>query len=161
MDEIDRALVEGPVRVLRLASAAVFRREEGGDFRRSASTGWDARDLAALPPTHPLLTQRFSLEPYWLGAAALMEAGGLPEDLERPVLAAPAATTKRCFAVVLYGGHEAGTDLSYVECGLLGHLAKSALTAYAQVEDDSLRDRIAALERELEQARDAQRRLTN
>jgi len=88
------------------------------------------------------------------------EAGGLPEDLERPVLVAPVATVKRCFAVVLYGGHEAGTDLSSAERSLLGHLANSALTAYAQVEDDWLRDLIAALERELEQARDAQRRPT-
>ena len=55
VNEIDRALVEEPVRVLRLASAAVFREEESGDFRRSASAGWDARDLSALPQGHPLL----------------------------------------------------------------------------------------------------------
>jgi hypothetical protein len=81
----------------------------------------------------------------------------LPEDLARPVLAAPVANPRRCFAVVLYGGHEAGTDLNYAEGSLLGHLAKSAEIAAAQVEDDTLRGRIAALERELEQARSAQR----
>ena len=157
VDEIDRALVEEPVRVLRLASAAVFREEESGDFRRSASAGWDARDLAALPQGHPLLGRRFSPEPYRVEIAAPPEAAGLPEDLARPVLAAPVANPRRCFAVVLYGGHEAGTDLDHAERDLLGRLAKSAEIAYAQVEDDTLRTRITALERELEQARSAQR----
>ena len=63
VDEIDRALVDEPVRVLRLASAAVFREQESGDFRRSASAGWDARDLAVLPQRHSLLGRRFSSMP--------------------------------------------------------------------------------------------------
>ena len=66
------------------------------------------------------------------------------------MLAAPVANLRRCFAVVLYGGHEAGTDLDHAERDLLGRLAKSAEIAYAQVEDDTLRSRITALERELE-----------
>ena len=150
MDEIERALVEEPVRALRLASAAVFREEESGDFRRSASAGWDAGDLAALPQDHPLLRPRFSSAPYRVEIAAPPDAAGMPEDLARPVLAAPVANPRRCFAVVLYGGHEAGTDLDHAERELLGRLAKSAEIAYAQVEDDTLRTRIAALERELE-----------
>ena len=157
VDEIDRALVEEPVRVLRLASAAVFREEESGDFRRSASAGWDARDLAVLPQGHPLLGRRFSSTPYRVEIATPRDAAGLPEDLARPVLAAPVANPRRCFAVVLYSGHEAGTDLDHAERDLLGRLAKSAEIAYAQVEDDTLRTRITALERELEQARSAQR----
>jgi hypothetical protein len=156
-DEIDHALVEEPVRVLRLTSAAVFREDESGDFRRSVSAGWDPRDLASLERGHPLLAQRFSPEPYRVEIAAPAEAAGLPEDLNRPVLAAPVANPRRCFAVVLYGAHQAGTDLNYAERSLLGHLAKSAEIAYAQVEHDTLGSRIAALERELEQARRAQR----
>ena len=50
-----------------------------------------------------------------------------------------------------------GTDLDHAERDLLGHLAKRAEIAYAQVEDDVLRTRITALERDLEQARSAQR----
>ncbi len=69
----------------------------------------------------------------------------------------PVANPRRCFAVVLYSGHVAGTDLNHAERDLLGHLAKSAEIAYAQVEDDMLRTRITALERDLEQARSAQR----
>ena len=66
------------------------------------------------------------------------------------MLAAPVANPRRCFAVVLYGGHEAGTDLNHAERDLLGRLAKNAESTYAQVEDDTLRTRITALERELE-----------
>ena len=79
-------------------------------------------------------------------------AAGLPDDLERPVLAAPVANLRGCFAVVLYSGHEAGTDLDHAERDLLGRLARSAEIAYAEVEDDTLRARIAELERELERA---------
>ena len=69
------------------------------------------------------------------------------------MLAAPVANPRRCFAVVLYSGHEAGTDLDHAERDLLGHLARSAEIAYAQVEDDTLRARIAELEHELAEAR--------
>ena len=149
VDEIERALVDEPVRALHLASAAVFREEESGGFRRFASAGWDAGDLAALPRDHPLLQPRFASAPYRIEIADTPDAAGMPEDLARPVLAAPVANPRRCFAVVLYGGHQAGTDLDNAEHELLGRLAKSAEIAYAQVEDDTLRNRIAALEGEL------------
>ena len=157
VDEIERALVEEPVHALRLTSAAVFREEESGDFWRSASVGWAARHLADLPEAHPLLGPRFSPAPYRPETAAPSQAAGLPEDLARPILAVPVANPRRCFAVVLYGGHEAGTDLNHAERDLLGRLAKSAEIAYAQVEDDTLRTRITALERELERVRSGRR----
>ena len=46
--DIERLLVEEPVKALRLASAALFR-EEDGVFRRSASIGWGAEHLVILP----------------------------------------------------------------------------------------------------------------
>ena len=78
VDEIDRALVEEPVRVLRLASAAVFREQESGEFRRSASAGWDARDLAVLPQRHSLLGRRFSPCPYRVDIATPPEGPVCP-----------------------------------------------------------------------------------
>ena len=101
------------------------------------------------------LERRFSPAP--TGSTSPPDGAGLPEDLARPVLAAPVATSRRCFAVVLYGGATSGTDLDHAERDLLARLAKSAEIAYAQVEDDVLRTRIAALERDLEQARSAPR----
>jgi hypothetical protein len=73
----------------------------------------------------------------------------LPNDLERPVLVVPVGNARRCYALVLYGGHEIGTDLDGGERHVLGSLARDAEIAYAQVETDMLRRRIAALENEL------------
>ncbi len=146
--DIERSLVDEPVRALHLASAAVFRKEANGSFRRTASCGWDAGHLAALPPDHPLVGST-SPEPHRVGLGPA-GATGLPDDIGRPVLVAPVANPRRCFAIVFYSGHEAGTDLDHAERDLLGRLARSAEIAYAQVEDDTLRARIAELERAVE-----------
>ncbi|MFO1142265.1 MAG: hypothetical protein U1E59_07730 [Amaricoccus sp.] len=145
-EAIERILVEEPVRTLHLSSAAVFHRDEDGGFRRGASQGWDDRHIAALPAGHPLVEVADAAEPRRVGGIA---SPGLPDDLGRPVLAAPVANPRRCFAVVLYSGHEAGTDLDRAERTLLGELARRAEVAWAQVEDETLRARVAALEDEL------------
>ena len=77
---------------------------------------------------------------------------GLPDDLARPVLAVPVGNARRCYAVLLYGGHEAGTDLDSNERHLLGSLAHDAEIAYAQVESETLQRKVAMLEAELAQA---------
>jgi hypothetical protein len=150
LDEIERLLVDEPVRTLRLASAALFR-EENGLFSRRLSAGWGADHADALTGNHPLLSGRFEKEPYALDSldAAHASAAALPDDLERPVLVVPVGNARRCYALVLYGGHEIGTDLDASERHVLGGLARDAEIAYAQVESETLRRRIAALESEL------------
>jgi hypothetical protein len=155
---IEQSLVEAPVRALRLASAAVFRREEDGSFRRRASIGWDTGHLDTLADDHPLLATAAGTTPSRIGGPVPPWAAALPDDLGRPVLAAPVANPRRCFAVALYSGHEAGTDLDHAERDLLGRLARSAEIAYAEVEDETLRARIAELERTLQQAGPATRK---
>jgi len=150
LDEIERLLVNEPVSSLRLASAALFR-EHDGLFTRSLSTGWDADHADALTSNHPLLSARFDRKPYTPDSvdAALASPAELPDDLERPVLIVPVGNARRCYALVLYGGHEVGTDLDVGERHLLGDLARDAEIAYAQVESETLRRRIAVLENEL------------
>jgi hypothetical protein len=150
LDEIERLLVNEPMSALRLASAALFR-EKDGLFVRSLSAGWDAAHADALTSNHPLLSARFARKPYTLDSvdAADGSPAALPDDLERPVLVVPVGNARRCYALVLYGGHEVGTDLDSSERHLLGSLARDAEIAYAQVESDTLRRRIAVLENEL------------
>lgn len=151
--EIDRLLVNEPVRSLRLASAALFR-EQDGAFRRRVSVGWDIGDADTLAGDDPLLSARFKRKPYALDAVhdAHASPARLPHDVERPVLVAPVGNARRCYAVVLYGGHEAGTDLDGAERHLLGSLAHDAAVAYAQVETETLQRRVAMLEGQLAQA---------
>ena len=150
LDEIEQLLVNEPVSTLRLASAALFR-EQDGLFTRSLSTGWDAAHADALTCNHPLLSARFDRKPYTPDSvdAAPAFPAELPDDLERPVLVVPVGNARRCYALVLYGGHEIGTDLDSSERHLLGSLARDAEIAYAQVESHALRRRIAILENEL------------
>jgi hypothetical protein len=150
VDEIERLMVNEPMQTLRLASAALFR-EQDGLFCRSLSAGWDVDHADALTSQHPLLSGRFERKPYTLDSvgAAHRSPDELPNDLERPVLVVPVGNPRRCYALVLYGGHEIGTDLDAGERHLLGELARDAEVAYAQVESDTLRQRIAVLENEL------------
>lgn len=151
--EIERLLVHEPMRSLKLASAALFR-DEDGLYCRRVSAGWEAGDADTLASDDPLLRARFGRKPYSLDAAnrAGVSQAGLPHDLARPVLIAPIGNARRCYAVLLYGGHEAGTDLDNAERHLIGSLAHDAEAAYAQVESETLRRRIAELEDQLASA---------
>jgi hypothetical protein len=146
--EIERLLVNEPMRALGLASAALFR-EQNGVFRRRVSAGWGPDDADMLPGDDPLISARFKREPY---AVADVSHARLPHDLARPVLAVPVGNARRCYAVLLYSGHEAGTDLDISERHLIGSLAHNAEIAYAQVESETLHRRVAMLETELAQA---------
>ena len=150
LDEIERLLVNEPMQTLRLASAALFR-EQDGVFCRSLSLGWNIDHANTLTTNHPLLSARFEKRPYTPGSvsAAHTSLAELPNDLERPVLVVPVGNSRRCYALVLYGGHEIGTDLDAGERHVLGGLARDAEIAYAQVESETLRRRIAMLENEL------------
>ena len=61
----------------------------------------------------------------------------------------PVGNSRRCYALVLYSGHEAGTDLDGAERRLLGKLAHDAEIAYAQIESETLRKRVNVLEGQL------------
>lgn len=145
--EIERLLVEEPVKALGLASAALFR-EDGGRYVRSAGVGWGPSDLDTLTEGEPPLPAAQTSGPFPVTAAC----GGLPDDLARPVLGAPVGNARTRFAVVLYGGHESGTDLDGPERDLLARLARDAEIAYGQVERELLQRRVERLESLLREA---------
>jgi hypothetical protein len=151
--EIERLLVEEPMASLKLASAALFR-EVDGVFKRLASVGWDAGGAETLSGEDPLLAARFQRKPHALHAANAGQASQarLPDDLARPVLAVPVGNARRRYALLLYGGHEDGTDLDSAKRDLLGSLAHDAQIAYAQIEGETLRKRVDALEGQLARA---------
>ena len=140
--DIERLLVEEPVKTLRLASAAVFR-EEDGVLRRRASVGWGDEHLVLLAAGEPLLPAALPTAPFQI----VRRAAGAPDDLTRPVLGVPVGNRRRRFAVVFYSAHESGTDLNAAERALLGSLARHAEIAYAQVERELLQERVERLER--------------
>lgn len=139
--DIERLLIEEPRRALRLASAAVFR-EEDGVLRRRAAEGWEGAPLVTLKRGEPPLTATPRLDPFPIAAPG----AGAPTDLGRPVFGVPIGNPRQLFAVALYSAHEAGTDLDSAERALLGGLARDAEVAYGQVEREGLRRRVKRLE---------------
>jgi hypothetical protein len=139
--EIDRLLVDEPVEALGLASAALFRGEDGR-YRRRASRGWEHAHVDALSEGEPPLPSGACHEPFAIPAVG----GGLPDDLARPVFGVPVGNPRRRFAIALYSGHEAGTDLDGPERVLLAALARDAEIAYGQVERELLQRRVERLE---------------
>jgi hypothetical protein len=156
LGEIERLLVEEPMRSLRLASAALFR-EEDGVFRRRTSAGWKATDAVTLSGGKPPLAGKLDGGPFRINGQGLdPQDASLPDDIAQPILGVPVGNPRRCFAVVLYGAHEAGTDLDEAERELLSRLARDAEISYGEVETETLQRRIGVLESEL--ARVADRR---
>lgn len=147
--EIEGHLVQGVHSALDLASASVFR-EEGHIFRRTAADqGWDDAAARTLDPDDPMLEPAHSHRAFGLNAQAAAR-NRLPDGLMRPILAVPVGDRLRCLALALYGPHATGNDLNHDERTMLAELADKAANAFMKLNDDELRRRIAALERELQ-----------
>jgi hypothetical protein len=146
--EIDRLLAHEPFQQLKLTSAASFRRDGQGFVRGESAEGWDGAVASRLDPAVPLLRPLAEGTPFTIPDAD-EDGAKLPQGLARPVLAVPAASPLRCYAVSLYGPHASGTDLDANERAMLARLAARAAAMYAELENGELRNEVARLEREL------------
>jgi hypothetical protein len=145
--EIDALLADELSRLLKLASAATFRRA-GAKFDRCAQgKGWDEHCVRSIAMHDPLLAPVADGEPFALDNIA--DDARLPTGLKRPVLAIPAANRARCFAIVFYGPHASGADLDSNEREMLARLGARAADSYAELEAAALRSRITDLEQQL------------
>lgn len=149
--DIDRLLADEPFRVLKLTSAAAFRRAGALFQREGDGKGWNDGTARTLRPDEPMLAPLAQGKPFNVAEAD----GGLnlPPGLSRPVLAVPAVNPIRCFAVSLYGPHASGTDLDANERAMLARLACDAAAMYAELESGELRRKVTMLEGELQAAR--------
>jgi hypothetical protein len=146
--EVDRILAERPFRLLKLSSAASFRRN-GAEFRRdSDGHGWGEQTTRTLSPDTPMLAPVSKGNPFSIADEDQSEPG-LPAGFSRPVLAVPAANPLRCFALTLYGPHASGADLDANERALLKRIAQDAAAVYAEIENNDLRHKLSMLVRKL------------
>jgi hypothetical protein len=146
--EVDRLLADEPFRVLKLTSAAAFRRKGSVFSRDENANGWDSSETNTLRADEPILAPLFKGAPFSLGDKDAGELE-LPSGLKRPILAVPAANPIHCFAVALYGPHASGTDLDTYERALLARIAGDAAAVYAELEINQLRSRIGSFEQQV------------
>jgi len=145
--EIEAQLVQGVHNALGLVSASIFR-EQGHIFHRTAADHtWDGA-AQTLDPRDPLLQPAHKHRPYDVDSEAAAR-NRLPSGLVRPILAVPVGDRLRCIGLALYGPHSTGNALSHDERSMLAELADKAASAFMQINDDLLRRRIVALEKEL------------
>jgi len=144
--ELERMLVDEPLRILRLASAAVFTPGAAG-FERTCAAGWGDNAVRVLDPRVDA-----ALIPAALGGDAFqvrlsaIDQSRFPEDAGAPNLAVPIGDRIRCYAIGVYGSHENGMDLDSDERAMLSRMARDAAAAYAQIEAEGLRAQLRALE---------------
>ncbi len=151
---VAEVLVSEPVRMLSLASAALFRRKEVGIYAREKSEGWADSDLTGLDDGDDRLlallqTQRGPVSLYdhpW-------HSKGVPSGAAQPVLALPIFIRRDLTAVVFYGAHAHGESLDPDEIRAIAGLAPGAAAAYDHLDAESMKSRLDSASKEIESLR--------
>jgi len=154
---VERALTETVADALRIGSAAVFRQQRSGTYRRFASVGWPDRTLEVLPNDSALLARargcadgHLELRPdTWHGT-------GFPTGVALPTVAVPVWTFGRLHAIIVYGAHRRGDALNGEEVDAIQDVVRNAALAYEAIEADALRRQNRALARRIASARSSE-----
>jgi hypothetical protein len=143
-------LVDEPMRVLGLTSAALFLAPAQGEaFQRTADRGWNRREAEAIDSEDPLIVQlRAELSPIVLDGRPRPETI-LPGGAKTPSLVIPLIMRGAVFGFVLYGARSNGMPLTTDERSLLEAIARSAGAAYDHIDADKSHARIKDLEERL------------
>jgi hypothetical protein len=144
-------LIEEPVRVLGLSSAALFlaNPDTGGAFERIASHGWNDREIESIDPEGPVVVAlRADLSSLEFDERQLV-GRAVPEGRKAPTLAIPLVMRGGVFGIAFYGSRGDGQPLSAAERSLLEAIALSAAAAYDHIDADRSRTRIRELESRL------------
>jgi hypothetical protein len=143
-------LVEEPVRVLGLTSAALFLAKRPGErFERTADCGWNNREAESIDPEDPLIVElRAELGPIVLDGRPRPETI-LPGGAKAPSMVVPLIMRGGVFGFVFYGARDNGLPLAADERALLEVIARSAAAAYDHIDADRSRAQIARLETKL------------
>lgn len=143
-------LVEEPVKVLGLTSAALFLAErDGGAFVRAADRGWTHQETERIDPEDPLIVElRAELAPIVLDGRPRAETI-LPGGSKAPSLVVPLLMRGGVFGFVFYGPRSSGMPLTTDERSLLEAIAHSAGAAYDHIDADKSHARIRRLEDQL------------
>jgi len=144
-DEVNRMLVAEPVKLLGLASGAVFRRSRDGSFVRQIAIGWPKTCYIDMTRGEPLVQRLGDLGTGNRVSRLETTTQGLPTGDAQPVLALPIMARRELLAFALYGGHDHGPDLAPDEVKPIGGLAIGAAVAYEYLEAKALRSEIAEM----------------
>lgn len=132
-DAINVLLVDAPFQALDLTSAALFRRNEDGQFVREAAQGWSERALRRVARDDSLILHLESGGDVVRLPAIGWAAKKLPSGDAQPVMVVPISVRNELAAFVMYGPHRSGADIDPDEERSVVELAGAAATAYDHV----------------------------
>ncbi len=142
---VDRYVVSEAAACLSLSSAALFRRDGNGGFRRVLAYGWADGPQPAVAHDTPLV---LALEADW-NPLRLVHTGwqldGAPGGERSPVLAMPIIAQRSLAGFVLYGPHDSGAEIDPDEVKGLAHLCRAAQVTYENLRAQELESELARL----------------
>jgi hypothetical protein len=149
-ETVDSSLVDEPASALRLASAALFRRDPtSGRFRRGRSLGWVDQHAVDLDRDDALVRslqfERKPLDPSDLA----WEPGPLPRDAAQPTYVVPIFCREALEGFAVYGSHRDGTGTDPSERELLDQLAPAAAAALDHIAYENSERTVVELTRRL------------
>ncbi len=149
-DTVDSSLVDEPAGALRLASAALFRRDPAsGRFRRGRSQGWGSQHAVDLDQDDALVRslqfERKPLDP----SGIAWQPGPLPRDAAQPAYVVPVFCRETLEGFTVYGSHRDGTGTDPSERDLLAQLAPAAAAAFDHIAYENSERTVAELTRRL------------
>lgn len=137
---VETELVADADATLNITSAAVFRRDDAGNFVRTTSAGWGDADCALLDDSDPLVLMMRS-EMRMIDTEELpWRRPDLPHAGRRPHSVFPLRSHAELAGFVMYGGHVDGGTLDPAEVALLERLVTAAGLAFDQIDARRLRD---------------------
>jgi hypothetical protein len=147
---VDSILVTEPFAVLGLASAALFRKNNQGDYERVAACGWD-NNATTLLTRDDYLVVRLAAQMKILNIEEVhWQRTDFPEGVASPILFIPILVGNQLQAIVCYSAHLTGEGIAIDERKGLQHMAKSAALAYVQLFQATLNEKIKTLQNEVD-----------
>lgn len=145
---IDEALAIETCDALGLASAALFRHDQGPEFVRVLSRGWNPGQLCSLAADDHLVIH-LSSELQSLDLAQVRwPHEDVPHGVGQPMLAVPLCVRHELIGFVLYGAHVAGEAIDPDERRTLTRLADAAAAAYEHIQAQALASQLRDLQAE-------------
>lgn len=138
-----RAVVDEPVRALRLKSAAVFV-AEGSLYARGYAHGWRESDATSLAPDDPLVRLLRAERNLIDVAAARWELADELTPSVRPEIAVPLLMRDELLGIAFYGQRDDAATLDPEERRFLRRLGDAAAIAYEAVDAKEAKRALAA-----------------
>ena len=149
MADIDEKLVNGPLHAFRLASAAVFRRNEAGAlYLICKSKDWPAKRTAPDPEVSKRLLANLTKGDVSAIRIPPRDDDDAPGEIAAPAVLVPVVFEDELEAVAMYSPHETGADLDYLELGMLQKFAADIARAYEKLGKKLIEQELQQLRRQ-------------